>query len=170
MADRTGANMEKTVRDIMQTDVQTIGPRHSLAKLQKVLIAEDVGGLPVVESGQLLGIASRSDIVQRLQSERVQAMRKIGLPPEIHLTSEDASDLGDAIGESLEKVRVEQIMKRDIVSVAPEATIQQAAELLTKQHIHRLPVVENGHLIGLVSSHDIIGLIANGTLQQADNA
>ena len=43
MADRTGANMEKTVRDIMQTDVQTIGPRHSLAKLQKVLIAEPFG-------------------------------------------------------------------------------------------------------------------------------
>ncbi|MFC1758792.1 CBS domain-containing protein [Planctomycetota bacterium] len=159
--------MDLTVREIMQTDVQTISPRKSLATLQKALIDADVSGLPVVDSGQLVGIASRSDIVQRLQSERVLAMRKIGLPPEIHLTSEDASDLGDVIGESLEKIRVEQIMKRDIVSIPPESPIQLAAELLTKNRIHRLPIVENDRLIGLVSSHDIVGLVANETFQRS---
>ncbi len=152
-----------SVQSIMQTDVQTIGPRQSLAKLQEILLRADLGGLPVVKSGQILGMVSRSDVVQRLQSERELAMRKIGLPPEVHLTSEDAADLGDVIGERLEKIRVEQVMTREIFSVSPSDSVQSAAELLTSNHIHRLPVVEHDHLVGMVTGHDIVRLVADGT-------
>ncbi|MCP4190065.1 MAG: CBS domain-containing protein [Planctomycetaceae bacterium] len=156
-------SIQLTVRQIMQTDVQTIGPHKSLAVLQSSLVKANVSGLPVVNSGQLVGIASRSDIVASLQSEREKAMRQIGLPPEVHLTTEDAMDLGDVIGEQLERIRVEQIMKREIVSVAPDDSIRFAAELLASNHIHRLPVVDGGHLVGLIASHDLVRLIANET-------
>ena len=155
--------MIPTVRNIMQCNVQTIGPRQSLAKLQKGLLGPNVGGLPVVESGRIVGIVSRSDVVRRLQSEREVAMRKIGLPPEIHLTIDDAIDLGDVIGERLEQLRVEHVMNRNVISVSPDDSIQTAAELLTTKHIHRLPVVHLDHLIGLITSQDIVRLVADGT-------
>ncbi|MCA9216093.1 MAG: CBS domain-containing protein [Planctomycetales bacterium] len=160
--------MNVTVQDVMQTDVETIGPRQSLAELQNALLKADVGALPVVSSGQLVGIASRSDVVKRLQSERVKAMRNIGLPQGAYLSSEDAIDLGDVIGEQLEKIRVEQVMQSEVISVEPNDSVQVAAELLAANHIHRLPVVDNGHLVGVISSHDIIGLIANKTFVPAD--
>lgn len=155
--------MTLMVRDVMQPDVQTIPPRHSLAKLQKALLRADVGGMPVVESGQILGMVSRSDVVQRLQSERERAMRQIGLPVSVPLTMDDAIDLGDVIGERLEQIRVEQVMNREIVTVSPSDSIRSAAKLLATNHIHRLPVVEQGHLVGLITSHDIVRLVADGT-------
>ena len=156
--------MEPVVRTIMQLDVETISPRKSLADLQSALLTANVGGLPVVDSGQIVGMVSRSDVVKRLQSEREAAMRKIGLPPEIHLAIDDAIDLGEVIGERLEQIRVEHVMNRKVVTVSPDDSVRTAAERLTTNHIHRLPVVEKDHLVGLVSSQDIVNLVANGTL------
>jgi CBS domain-containing protein len=147
----------------MQSDVKTIGPRESLARLQDALLKANVGGLPVVESGQIVGIASRSDIVRQLKTERDLAMRNIGLPPEVHLTIEDAIDLGDFVGDRLERIRVEDVMNRQIVTVSPGDCVQAAAKLLTANHIHRLPVVDNGHLVGMIASHDIVRLVADGS-------
>ena len=154
---------QTTVQSIMQDHVETIGPRRSLAELQKALLKANVGGLPVVESGQLVGMVSRSDIVRHLQYERERAMRRIGLPPEAHLAADDAIDLGDVIGERLETIRVEDVMKREIISVSMDESIQAAATLLVNNHIHRLPVVvDQCRLIGLVTSHDIVRLVAQG--------
>ena len=155
------------VQSIMENDVQTIGPRETLVNLQNALLRAKVGGLPVVEHGRLVGIASRSDIVKSLKSERDAAMKSIGLPPEFHLTLDDAIDLGEVVGERLERIRVEDVMNRDVVTVSPNDSLQTAAELMASNHFHRLPVVENGHLSGLISSHDIVQLVANGTLKPA---
>ena len=154
-----------TVRSIMQIDVQTIGPRESLVQLQDALLKAKVGGLPVVEDGRLVGIASRSDIVKSLKSERDAAMKSIGLPPEFHLTLDDAIDLGEAVGERLERIRVADVMNRDVATISSEASLQAAAELMAANHFHRLPVVDSDHLVGLISSHDIVQLVAEGRLQ-----
>lgn len=156
--------MKIVIRDIMRTDVQTIGPRETLVTLQDALLREKVGGLPVVEYGQLVGIASRSDIVRSLKSERDAAMKSIGLPPEFHLTMDDAIDLGEAVGERLERIRVENVMNRSVITVAPDHYLQQAAELMASNHFHRLPVVEKDRLVGLISSYDIVQLVADGRL------
>ena len=157
--------MNVTVQSIMQRDVQTIGPRSSLADLQRCLIATNVGGLPVVESGMIVGMVSRSDIVRQLQVERDGAMRQIGLPAEVPLTVDDAIDLGDVVGERLERIYVEDVMNRKIISISPEESVQAAAKLLASKHIHRLPVVEQYRLVGLITSHDIVRLVADGTIK-----
>ena len=151
-----------SVRDVMQQDVVTISPNASLAKLHTTLLDAKVGGLPVVDSGRIIGIACRSDIVRCLKKERDKAMKRIGLPAEFHLTIDDALDLGDVIGERLVQLRVEHVMNKDVQTVQPQDSIQHAARMMKSHHIHRLPVVEGTDLVGIIASHDIVQLVADG--------
>lgn len=159
-----------SVRDVMQRNVVTISPNASLAKLHTTLLKAKVGGLPVVDSGRIIGIACRSDIVRCLKNERDQAMKRIGLPAEFHLTIDDALDLGDVIGERLEQLRVQNVMQKDVQTVSPNDSIQHAAQIMKRYHVHRLPVVEGTDLVGIIASHDIVQLVADGRFSARPNA
>ena len=152
----------QTVQDIMRLDVRTIGPAASLNQLENVLLDSNVGGLPVVEYGKLLGMVSRSDIVRHLRLERDLAFSDIGLSPGQSLTPDDELDVASVVSARAEHVKVRDVMNRKTDSVHPSQSVKEAAEKLVSGHIHRLPVVENGEVVGIVTSLDVVRLVANG--------
>jgi len=74
--------------------------------------------------------------------------------------SESQAAIADEIGRRMERRRVREVMIQDVVTVSPELPVTKAAQLLIERRIHRLPVVENGKLVGIVSSLDFTRLVA----------
>lgn len=156
-------------RDVMQTRVRTVGPKLPLVELERAFLEARVSGFPVVEGEQLVGVVSRSDIVRKLAAEQSVAEyvsdyhRDVGgfdefraVDPPERLAAQAASRLGAAV--------VEDVMSRTPVSVNPDDPIGEVARLLVERNIHRVPVVADGRLEGIVTSLDLVDLIAQGRL------
>lgn len=112
--------------DIMTTDVKTCTPEMSIRELASKMLELDVGSIPISDGKRLLGIVTDRDIVIR----------------------------GIAAQVSLDRP-VSQILTSDIVTGTTDMSIKDAAELMSKHQIRRLPIVENDQLIGIVSLGDI---------------
>ncbi len=115
------------IREIMTTEVATARPDRSLQEIAAMMRDEDVGAIPIVEDGELTGIVTDRDIVIRCIAE--------GRDP-----SEVTAD--EAITEGLE-------------TIGPNSDVREASRIMAERQIRRLPVVEEGALIGMVSIGDI---------------
>ncbi|MBT2570841.1 CBS domain-containing protein [Planococcus sp. ISL-110] len=114
------------ITDIMTTDVKTCTPETSIRELASKMLELDVGSIPISDGKRLLGIVTDRDIVIR------------GIAAQVSL---DRS--------------VSQILTSDLVTGTTDMSIKDAAELMSKHQIRRLPIVENDQLIGIVSLGDI---------------
>jgi CBS domain-containing protein len=156
--------MKRTVGDIMRKQVKTIGPDKTLPQLERELLRWRIGAMPVVErGGKLVGIVSRSDVVRKLCLERSlgEAMADAyrDQTDERH-AEQSRTVIAGAIGQRMERLRVRDVMTRDVITVGLELPVEKAAQLLCERRIHRLPVVEGGRLVGIVSSLDFTRLVA----------
>lgn len=122
----------------------TVEPLDPVIEVVKLLAKENVGAVVVLEDGKLAGIVSERDYT-----------RKIVL-----------------LGGNPIAIRVEQIMTRDVITVGPDTPTRECMLLMTRKNIRQLPVVEAGHVIGLVSLRDIVNDIIEdqqNTIDQMSN-
>jgi len=119
--------MAKIVREAMTASVSSVSPSQSLADAAEVMKGEDVGSVPVVEEGRLAGIVTDRDIVTRAVAER----------------------------RNPQAVRVEEIASHDLVTVEPERDLDEALALMARHKVRRLPVLEEGRLVGMLAQADI---------------
>jgi len=117
-----------SVRDAMTTHPVTCTPELSIHDAVKLMVEHHVGSLLVVKDSELLGVFTEKDI-----------LTKIILP-----------------GKDSSKVTLGNIMTTNIFSLGPEADISNAADLMVKKDIRRVPVLENGKLVGLVTEKDLL--------------
>ena len=158
--------MHRTIAEIMQKKVKTIGPDKTLPELERELLRWRIGAMPVVERGKLVGIVSRSDVVRQLCLERSlgEAMADAYRDQtDASFATKAESTIGFAIGQRMERLRVRDVMISDVLTVPPDLTVTQAAKLLIERRIHRLPVVEGEKLVGIVSSLDFTRIVAEAS-------
>ncbi len=115
------------VRDIMTTGVECAAPDTSLKEIASMMKDEDVGAIPVVEGEELTGIITDRDIVVRCI----------------------------AAGNDPAETEADEILSGDLVTVEADDDVDTAARIMAEHQIRRLPVVEDGNLIGMVSLGDI---------------
>jgi CBS domain-containing protein len=136
------------VRDIMTTDpVKVTGNTH-LKEAARLMVRHRVSGLPVVdEAGKLIGILSEGDFIRREAGrDRPQGVSLL-----------DAV-FGEGELQPVGAETVVEIMTRSVVTITPEATVGEAARVMGRRSVKRLPVVDlEGELIGIVSRSDIVG-------------
>jgi CBS domain-containing protein len=120
--------MARTVRDVMTTDMSEVDLDTTLVEVARVMRDNGVGDVLVTDGGQLRGIMTDRDIVVRAVAE--------GLDP-----SRETADTVFS-GEGL-------------VTTAPDASIDDAAQLMRERSVRRVPVVEDGRAIGIVSIGDL---------------
>lgn len=163
--------MDWKARDVMRTDVRTVGPDVGLADLERAFLDARVSGFPVVEDGRLIGMVSRSDVVRQLSVEQSVGevvsdyYRDFGigsLEP-----SQPLASVGRHLGRRLEELRVRDVMIPGLIHVAPGASLTDVARTLVSERIHRVPVVEDGRLVGILSSVDFVRLFAEGRVGPA---
>jgi CBS domain-containing protein len=117
----------KSVKDAMSPDVKTATPSLSLADAAKLMKQEDVGSVPVVDGERLIGMLTDRDIVVR----------------------------GIADGSDPHAVTAGDIASRDIVTVRPDDDLDEALRLMAQHQVRRLPVVDDGHLVGVLAQADV---------------
>jgi CBS domain-containing protein len=153
-----------TVADVMAREVATATKQWTLAKLERELCRKKVTGFPVVQGKELVGVVSRSDIVRELAVERSRAETFSD-----YFRRDDASEEEELSGlleqerfvaERMAKLHVADVMSPPRFVAAPDQSIASVAKLLVDKHIHRVPVVEDGALVGIVSSLDIVRVVA----------
>jgi CBS domain-containing protein len=140
------------VRDVMTQPVVTVRRETPLKDVARVLIDAGISGVPVVDDhGGVLGVVSEADFL--IKGQGPQAIRHRRLARLIgdsrsareQLTKVAAHTAGDA-------------MSTPAVTVAATCSLQDAAAVMTRDHVNRLPVVEGGRLVGLVTGDDFMGI------------
>lgn len=157
--------MPLCARDIMQKRVLSVPPDMPIPELVDFLISHRVSGVPVMEKGKLVGIVSRSDLVRAVSLERSLA----GIVAQAFEHDEFApGDVPPPVGlrssavQALQNRTVRTIMVTEPISVAPDTPVGDVARLLVSKHMHRVLVTEGTKLLGLISSLDVVRLVAEG--------
>lgn len=157
--------MTALAKDVMQTEVVTIDAGRPLAELEEVLLRHRLHGLPVLDGDRLVGIVSRSDVVRQLKLEEERlAGSAFYLEPfdADERRDEDQSRVLEAAASRIAKLRVRDVMIDHMISVSPRAPVDEVARVMLEQRIHRVLVEEDGVLRGIVSSFDLVRLVAEG--------
>ena len=179
-----------TVREIMQEDVLTVRPETSVRELTRLLSENGISGVPVVDQGgHVLGVVSATDIV-RLAAEEADvhltdARWLAPVTPAVAEGSGGAEGAGETepdgladyflpednplvewnwetqMGEAaFNEFKVEDIMTPVSFSIAPEASVKELADFLVRGRIHRAVVTERDHLLGIVTTMDVLRAVA----------
>jgi CBS domain-containing protein len=157
MADEPPAQSEPSVKDIMKTDVVTIGPEATVEELAHLLAKEHLGGVPVADgSGQLIGIVTEGDLVA-LDTDLHFPFYIQFLDSYIYLESRHKFEerLRKAVG-----AFVKDVMTDEVHTVTPDDSVRQVATLMSRYKINRIPVVDaHGKRVGIVGRHEVLATI-----------
>jgi CBS domain-containing protein len=138
--------MRPTVRDVMTTDVATVRTDATFKQIARTLAARRVSGLPVVDAaGAVVGVVSEADLLPKEEFKSVTDERP-HLPRRAVRTAR-AKAGGDTAAE---------LMSSPVVTIASDAPVAEAARTLAEHDIKRLPVVDGGRLVGIVSRADVL--------------
>ncbi len=123
-----------TVRQVLLrkgSAVHAIHPKATVLEALEALARHDIGALLVMEGERLLGVFSERDYARKLV----------------------------LLGRFSKDTRVEEVMTREVVTVAPETELSEAMRLMTEHRVRHLPVVEGGRVVGVVSIGDAVKAI-----------
>ena len=122
--------MGRNVRDVMTSNPRTIDSSTPASEAARLMRDEDVGSLPIVDGDRLSGMVTDRDIALRIVAEGKDASTSAG-----------------------------EIASRDLVTIDPDQGIDEAARLMARHQLRRLPVVEeDGRLVGIVAQADVAQL------------
>lgn len=136
--------------EVMTRDPMTISPGASVAEAVRVMLEARVSGLPVVDDvGRLVGVITEGDLLARAElgteKKRAKWLEFLFGP------GRSAEDFVHAHGR-----RVEEVMTRAPITVAPSAGLDEVVGTMMDKRVKRLPVVEGGSLVGVVSRADVL--------------
>jgi CBS domain-containing protein len=133
------------VRDLMTTDPITTTPDAPLKEAARTMVREKVSGLPVMQDGELVGIVTEGDFL-RQEADRDQPYRLSLL--EALFGDGGAVPAVETVGE---------VMTEPVITITADATVSEAARVMSHRKVKRLPVVDDdGNLIGVISRADVV--------------
>ncbi|HEX4810598.1 MAG TPA: CBS domain-containing protein [Bryobacteraceae bacterium] len=119
--------MAKSVRDIMTSNPICLPASTPIREAARTMRDNDIGDVVVEKAGKLCGIVTDRDIVVRAIAD----------------------------GKNLETIDLESICSKDMTSLSPEQNDEDAVRLMREKSIRRLPVIEKGEVVGIVSLGDL---------------
>ena len=150
-------------RDVMSTDLIVVAPATTVDKIAMIMMLNLISAVPVVdEKFHLLGIVSEGDLVIRDEAGTVP--RQSWWLKLFESSEEMAREYTKSHGQT-----AEDVMTRHVVSVGPDATTAQVADIMRRRGIKRVPVVEDGKLVGMVTRADIVQMVALGASTATDD-
>lgn len=157
--------MELLAQDVMKKEVISVKENISLFQLQEIFFNENISGAPVIDDeGKLVGIVSKTDLIC---SELEQELENI-LGSFVSILSDELIQFPELKEKPVRRhtvITVKDIMTKNVLTVKKSTPVKEVASLMLEHKIHRLIVVENGKVIGLISSMDLLPLIAKGEIK-----
>jgi acetoin utilization protein AcuB len=133
------------VKDMMTMNVVNIPSKTSIADAKRIMDAHKIRRLPIVDRGRLVGIVTERRLDQYTPSKA---------------TSLSVWEIGYLLGNT----PVKDIMEKNVITVTPDMTVEEALGVAQGNGVGALPVVENGRLVGMVTTNDFFYKIANPVL------
>lgn len=131
-----GAKLSKTLSEVMSTELVTCSPEDEVDNIWRLMQERSFAGLPVVKRGKVVGIVTQKNLLDSGAISPVFEAKK---------------------GRFKASSKISSVMKTLIFSLRPTATIKEAAELMLKKNIGRVPVVdEEDRIIGIVDREDVV--------------
>lgn len=128
---------KKLIKDIMTNHVITINESTDLKEATHIFNKYHIRHIPVVNKGHITGMISSTDI-SRLSFGTVM---------------EEESEADESI---LNMLTIPQVMSRNPLTISPNATVKEVADIFVKEDYHAIPVVENDAVVGIVTTTDVI--------------
>src|SRR5215213_5391620 len=151
--------MAATVADIMDTDSPSVTTTDSVEQVLEVLRDHELSGVPVVnDGGRCVGIITEEDLVLSGENEDLH------LPHYFQLFGgfvflEPLSHFEERLRKAVAST-AEDLMTADPVTIEPDASAEEAARVIARSKHNRLPVVEHGRLVGVVTRLDVLEALA----------
>ena len=119
--------MIQRVKDVMSSNIIAVLPSDTAIEAAKLMKEHNIGSVPVVSAGEVTGIVTDRDIILRCVADEKKA----------------------------DKVKVSEIMSKDIAYITPDHTVKDAIKMMSVEQVRRLPVENGGYIDGMVSLADI---------------
>lgn len=149
-----------TVADIMERDPVTVTPQDTVESVVRLLREHELPGVPVVnDGGRCVGIVTEEDLVLRDSSADLHLPHHIDLMGGV-VFLEPLKHFEDRLRKAFAS-KVQDMMTADPVTVAPDAAVEEAARLIAERKHNRLPVVEHGRLVGIVTRLDVLDAVTS---------
>ena len=146
------------VHDLMTPNPIRIAPETAVAEIARTLIEHRINGVPVTDTGgRLLGIVTEGDLAHRAADERLEPRESVWKESFYRSVFHRRTPEPD----KAEGRTAEQVMTREVLTVAPDSNVTVAARLLVDHNIKSLPVIENERLVGMISRFDLLKHIAD---------
>ncbi|MHC4225928.1 MAG: CBS domain-containing protein [Planctomycetota bacterium] len=123
----TSAQVWLEVKDVMSKDVITVGPKETVVSAAKIMSENNVSCAVVMDRGSLTGILTEKDLLTMIAGK----------------------------GKKFAKIKVAQIMSSPVDSIDPDLSVLDASGIMETKHIRRLPILEGGQLLGIVTQTDL---------------
>ncbi|NYT01635.1 MAG: CBS domain-containing protein [Methanosarcinales archaeon] len=130
------------VKDYMKSPVNVMERNEPIQRARNLMLRHDISRIPVMEKGKLVGIVTKYDISNRLAQAAPEWRRR-----------------------PIDKIPIQLVMTENPITIYPDATMNQAAELLIENEIDGLPVEKNGEIVGILTSRDMLRFFAEQPLE-----
>ena len=124
----------------MSTPVITVSPSDTMDRVQTIFRTNNIHHIPVVEDGKVVGIISNSDYLRLLHGFTL-------------FRTEKSEQYNDAI---LRSLLASEVMTRQVATLSPKDSLMMAVGFFRENLFHALPVVDNGKLVGIVTTFDLL--------------
>ncbi len=136
------------VREVMTKRLHAVFPHDSFEKIVKLLVSKRVTGVPVVgKSGKIVGVISEKDLFYKLFPSKKEFYKDLEYYMNFENLEREAS--------SVLKLKARDFMSKKVVSVASDDHVLKACSLFLTHNIRRLPVIDDGVLVGIVTTNNI---------------
>lgn len=139
------------VRDVMTTELVTVGPDAPLKAVVERLVRAGVSGLPVVDDGRLVGMITEADLISK-EAYGDHRPRALALLSDA-LAGHDHHWVEKAAG-----AVASEVMTAAPATCRPADDVRMVARRMLESKIKRLPVVDDGELVGIVARHDVLAM------------
>lgn len=132
------------LKDIMTTDVASVGPQTTLRQALELMSEQHISGLPVLSGGKVVGVFTSTDLLDFLaeyDETKASAGHRLARTP-------------------LDEVMVSEVMTRMVHSLPPDCSVEEAAAFMREAQIHRVLVMKGNDLLGIVSTTDVARAVA----------
>lgn len=137
------------IKDIMLRNTTSVLPDCHLEEVIEIMAVQRINGIPVVDEEQrVVGFISHHDIIKSLLPNYLGIINSNSFITEFIQLSKKLKEYANH--------KVDEFMKRNIITINEEDNEVMAADLLIRHKIHHLPVVRNGYLVGVVTMRDLL--------------
>ena len=141
-------------QDVMAAPVVTVAPETPVPEIAALLIERQISAVPVVDGGAVVGIVSEGDLLRRGET-RTERRRPGWLEMLLNRDIQAAGFVKE------HGTCARDVMTADVVAVAPDTDLAEIARILERRRIKRVPVIDKGRLVGIVSRANLLrGLVA----------